>query len=71
MDELEDPLVALGLVENRQQVQQIVDIVDKDKSGEIEFGEFLSIIKGGNNAVSDSGVMCVERLVHGGNLSVF
>ena len=50
VDELEDPLIALGLVENRQQVQQIVDIVDADGSGEIEFGEFLTIIKGGSGA---------------------
>jgi hypothetical protein len=31
-------------------VQNIVDIVDADGSGVIEFGEFLSIIKGGNNS---------------------
>jgi hypothetical protein len=29
-----------------------VKIVDADGSGMIEFGEFLSIIKGGNSAVS-------------------
>ena len=52
VDELEDPLIALGLVENRQQVQEIVDLVDEDGSQQIEFGEFLSIIKGGSNAVS-------------------
>ncbi len=52
MDELEDPLIALGLVENRQQVQEIVDLVDEDGSNQIEFGEFLSIIKGGANAVN-------------------
>ena len=28
-----------------------MNLVDEDGSGEIEFGEFLSIIKGGNNAV--------------------
>lgn len=53
VEELEDPLIALGLVDNRQQVQQIVELVDEDGSGVIEFGEFLSIIKGGSNAVSD------------------
>ena len=47
MDELEEPLVALGLVDNRQQVIKIVNEVDDDKSGFIEFGEFLGIIKGG------------------------
>ncbi|CDW82832.1 ef hand family protein [Stylonychia lemnae] len=50
VDELEGPLIALGLVENRQQVQDIVDLVDEDGSSMIEFGEFLSIIKGGSNA---------------------
>ncbi len=48
VDELEDPLIALGLVENRQQVQEIVQLVDEDGSEKIEFGEFLSIIKGGS-----------------------
>ena len=32
VDELEDPLIALGLVENRQQVAQIVAMVDEDGS---------------------------------------
>lgn len=50
VDELEDPLIALGLVENRNQLQQIVDLVDEDGSGQIEFPEFLQIIKGGRNA---------------------
>lgn len=47
VDELEDPLIALGLVESRQQVQQIVQLVDEDGSEMIEFDEFLQIIKGG------------------------
>jgi len=50
VDELEDPLIALGLVENRQQVAQIVAMVDEDGSQQIEFDEFLSIIKGGNTS---------------------
>ena len=32
VDELEDPLIALGLVDNRQQVQRIVSAVDDDGS---------------------------------------
>lgn len=48
VDELEDPLIALGLVDNRQQVQRIVSAVDEDQSEQIEFVEFLKIIKGGN-----------------------
>lgn len=55
VDELEDPLIALGLVENRQQVKEIVELVDEDCSEMIEFGEFLSIIKGGS-AASKEGI---------------
>ena len=50
VDELEDPLIALGLVDNRQQVQQIVQLVDEDGSKMIEFNEFLDIIKGGSRS---------------------
>ena len=32
VDELEDPLIALGLVSNRYQVQNIVEEVDEDGS---------------------------------------
>ena len=50
VDELEDPLIALGLVDNRAQVQKIVESVDDDGSEMIEFPEFLGIIKGGSNS---------------------
>jgi len=50
VDELEEPLIALGLVDNRQQVQSIVQLVDDDGSEMIEFAEFLTIIKGGSKA---------------------
>ena len=30
VDELEDPLIALGLVDNRQQVKKIVEMVDDE-----------------------------------------
>lgn len=46
--ELEEPLIALGLAENRQQVEDMVKNVDSDRSGKIEFEEFLSILKGKN-----------------------
>jgi Ca2+-binding EF-hand superfamily protein len=42
--ELEEPLLALGLAETRQQVKEMVDVVDRDGSGQIEFEEFLSIL---------------------------
>jgi type I site-specific restriction-modification system R (restriction) subunit len=41
-------LIALGLVDNMQQVSAIIEAVDDDGSGEIEFPEFLEIIKGGS-----------------------
>jgi len=47
VDELEDPLIALGLVNNRNQVHKIVEEVDEDGSQMIEFDEFLEIIKKG------------------------
>ena len=48
-DELEDPLIALGLLDSRAQVEKIVDAVDDDGSGMLEFAEFLQIIKGGGS----------------------
>lgn len=55
VDELEDPLIALGLVDNRQQVQQIVQLVDEDGSKMIEFEEFLKIIKSGSRSNNKQG----------------
>lgn len=46
VDELEDPLIALGLVENREQVETMVRSLDDDCN--IEFHEFLKLVKGGN-----------------------
>jgi len=57
-DELEEPLIALGLVDTRAQVDKIVMDVDDDGSGMLEFPEFLGIIKGGSNSndgASDDG----------------
>lgn len=44
VEELEDPLIALGLVQSREEVEKLVKIVDTDESGQIEFGEFLKIM---------------------------
>jgi centrin-2 len=43
--ELEDPLLALGLTGDRAEVQKLMDLVDDDKTGEIEFNEFLLILR--------------------------
>jgi hypothetical protein len=48
VEELEEPLIGLGLAENRAEVSKMVQDVDADGSGEIEFEEFLQIIKGGD-----------------------
>ena len=44
--ELEEPLIALGIAENRKKVEEMIKTVDSDSSGQIEFEEFLEIIKG-------------------------
>ena len=41
VDELEEPLIGLGLAQTREEVQLMIDAVDEDGSGEIEFDEFL------------------------------
>jgi len=43
-DELEDPLIGLGLVSSREEVLKLIEAVDDDKSGNIEFKEFLKIM---------------------------
>lgn len=45
-EELYDPLIGLGFAKNTDEVQNMVDKVDDDGSGMIEFAEFLLIIKG-------------------------
>jgi len=45
VEELEKPLISLGLCNNREEVQKIIEEVDEDGSGQIEFNEFLHIIK--------------------------
>ncbi len=45
VDELYEPLLALGLVESRDQVMDLINKVDNDNSGIIEFEEFLNVLK--------------------------
>jgi hypothetical protein len=49
VEELQDPLIGLGFAENVYQVRDMIDRVDDDKSGQIEFPEFLKIIKGNDD----------------------
>lgn len=48
IEELENPLIGLGFADTREEVEAMVDEVDEDGSGEIEFDEFLLIIKNSN-----------------------
>jgi Ca2+-binding EF-hand superfamily protein len=43
---LYDPLIGLGFADTMKEVDDMVDRVDDDGSGQIEFPEFLMIIKG-------------------------
>ena len=45
VEELIDPLIALGLVDTRDQVEEMVAAIDED--AQIEFDEFLQLVKGG------------------------
>lgn len=49
------PLIGLGLVDTVEEVQKLIERVDDDKSGEIEFNEFLKIILtfSGNKGAKD------------------
>lgn len=46
--ELETPLIGLGFAENQKEVEDLVREVDADMSGEIDFDEFVLIIKNSN-----------------------
>lgn len=48
--ELEDPLIALGLAQNREDVAKLINQVDQDGNKTIEFEEFLALmVKNKNN----------------------
>jgi centrin-1 len=46
IQELEEPLIGLGIAKSLDEVQDMVNAVDDDGSGMIEFEEFLGIISG-------------------------
>ena len=45
IDELEEPLISLGFADTREEVLAMIMDVDDYSSGQIEFPEFLMIIK--------------------------
>ncbi|EGR30942.1 hypothetical protein IMG5_120740, partial [Ichthyophthirius multifiliis] len=68
LKELEDPLISLGLAESKDDVKKIIDQVDKDHSNEIEFQEFLDIIKQkekGNSQKSTAIINFFKKMIDG------
>lgn len=45
VDEIEFPLIGLGLANNRYDVETLYEEMDLDKNGEIDFDEFLTVVK--------------------------
>lgn len=45
IEELEEPLIGLGLADTKHEVKQMIEAVDDDGSGQIEFEEFIGIIQ--------------------------
>mmetsp|Transcript_90862 Transcript_90862/g.196612 ORF Transcript_90862/g.196612 Transcript_90862/m.196612 type:complete len:80 (-) Transcript_90862:333-572(-) len=60
-----DPLIAFGLVDDPNKAEQLIKIVDKDGSGEIEFNEFLSILKSGGGKGDDMGAGEIKNFFKG------
>jgi EF hand. len=54
---LVEPLISLGIAESIEEVKRIVDSVDDDGSGQIEFKEFLKIIGSQDNMSGQSGII--------------
>lgn len=48
-DEIEEPLITLGVAKRKKDVTQMIAEIDEDGSGEIEFKEFLDILQGKNS----------------------
>lgn len=44
-NEIEETLISLGLAKNEDDVQAIVDELDQDGNGELDFDEFLQMLK--------------------------
>jgi 16S rRNA C967 or C1407 C5-methylase (RsmB/RsmF family) len=45
-DEMEEPMLTLGIAKSKVQVKKLMEEIDEDKSGQVEFNEFLQILKG-------------------------
>jgi centrin-1 len=45
IEELEELFISVGLAQTRDEVKRLIDMVDEDHSGKIEFDEFLEMIQ--------------------------
>ena len=50
---MEEPMLTLGIAKSKVQVKTLMDEIDEDKSGQIEFDEFLKILKGTTKIYGD------------------
>ena len=53
IEQLEEPMITLGIAKGRNDVKKIMDEIDEDGSGEIELAEFLQILKGKGTIYGD------------------
>ena len=53
IEELLGPLIGLGFAESTEEVRAMVDAVDDNGTGSIEFKEFLRIIKNASHSHHD------------------
>ncbi|KAG1712455.1 hypothetical protein DVH05_000203 [Phytophthora capsici] len=44
VEELEDPMLSIGIVNDTREIQQIVNKLDKDSNGQIDFQEFVEFL---------------------------
>lgn len=58
VQELLEPLIGLGFADREEEVERMVDLVDKDKSNQIEFQEFIELIK---NAGGDEKTRAITK----------
>lgn len=64
VDRLEDMMVSLGLADSRQEVERIVEAIDGDRTGELDFEEYLLILR----TRADPGIFRVFKMMMEGKL---
>ena len=56
LNELELPLIGLGFANNREEIQDMINKIDVNGNGKIEFDEFLQIIKNNGSEEGNEGL---------------